>query len=128
MPTLERASDGRIVLPTLMGDGQNFDELPWKPFREGVSIVRLYGDGTTGHSAALLRYAPGASVPRHEHTGIEQIFVLSGSQRDDHGTYLAGTCLISAPATRHAVASDDGCVVLATWHSPVRFLEGAELP
>ena len=51
-------------------------DLPFEPFREGVEIHRL-ADGPA--AAALLRYAPGASVPRHRHTGLETILVLTGS-------------------------------------------------
>jgi anti-sigma factor ChrR (cupin superfamily) len=70
-----------------------------------------------------LRYAPGASIPHHAHTGYEHIVVLHGSQRDERGTYESGTCLIHGEDTGHVVASDEGCVVLAVWLSPVRFAE-----
>ncbi len=114
----------RIVLRDLFGPRQDFSSLPWQPFHPGVEVVRLYGGpgsaGPDGPSAALLRYAPGASIPHHAHTGYEHIVVLQGSQRDHRGTYEAGTCLIHGHDTGHAVASDDGCVVLAVWLSPVR--------
>lgn len=113
----------RLVVPKLFGAEQDFSHHAWQPFRPGVEIARLYGDGVQGASAALLRYAPGASVPRHEHTGHEHIVVLWGAQRDDRGTYTAGTCLIHGPGTHHAVASEQGCVALAIWHHPIRVLE-----
>jgi anti-sigma factor ChrR (cupin superfamily) len=72
----------------------------------------------------LLRYAPNAAVPRHIHHGFEHILVLSGSQRDDHGTYTAGTMLVSTPGSSHAISSEEGCVVLAIWEKPVEILEG----
>jgi anti-sigma factor ChrR (cupin superfamily) len=111
----------RVVLRDLFGAEQDFSALSWQPFREGVQIARIYGDGLAGPSAALLRYEPGAQLPPHRHVDYEQIIVLSGSQRDEHGTYPAGTCLIHAPATTHQVSSDEGCVVLAIWNSPVAF-------
>jgi len=53
--------------------------LPWKPFREGVDIYRLYGGPDSGNdggpSAALLRYHPGSRVGLHEHVGYEHILV-----------------------------------------------------
>ena len=97
-------------------------ELSWEPFHEGVEIHRLYGDGSSGPSAALIRFQPGASVPRHEHTGYEHILVLAGSQRDESGVSPAGTFIVNPPGTRHAIVSDDGCIVLAIYESPVRFL------
>ena len=92
--------------------------LPWQPFRPGVEIYRLYGN-SIGPSAALLRYQPGAWVPHHTHTGYEHIVVLSGSQRDQHQTYGAGSLVINAPDTDHAVASDEGCLVLIIWQKPI---------
>lgn len=114
-------SSSRQVLYDLFGAAQDFTRLPWQPFRPGIEIVRLYGDGGAGPAAALLRYAPGACLPEHEHADYEQILVLRGSQRDEHGHYPVGTCLIHGPGTSHRVASDEGCVVLATWHAPVAF-------
>lgn len=111
----------RILLTELFGPGQDFSRYAWEPFREGVEIARIYGEGKVGPAAALLRYAPGAQLPAHAHTGFEHIIVLSGNQRDDRGTYAAGSCLIHAEGTQHDVSSPDGCVVLALWYSPVAF-------
>lgn len=97
---------------------QRVDTLPWQPFRPGVEIHRLYGDAH-GPSAALLRYQPGTQVPHHDHTGYEHIIVLSGSQRDQHQVYPAGTLTINAPGSDHWVASDEGCLVLIIWEKPV---------
>ena len=114
-------TSSRWVLRDLFGPNQDFSAMEWQPFREGIEIVRLYGDGVSGPSAALLRYAPGAQLPPHRHVDYEQIIMLRGSQRDEQGVYPAGTCLIHAPDTGHQVASDDGCIALAIWNSPVVF-------
>jgi anti-sigma factor ChrR (cupin superfamily) len=114
-------SPDRIVLSELFGPTQDLSRYHWERFREGVEIARIYGDGNSGPAAALLRYAPGAKVPTHAHTGFEHIVVLSGSQRDERGTYGPGSCLIHAEGTAHTVVSPDGCVVLAFWYAPVAF-------
>ena len=93
----------------------------WEPFRAGIEISRLYGDGDIGPSAALLRYQPGASVQMHRHTGYEHVLVLAGSQRDQNGFHGAGTLVINPPDSRHAVVSDAGCVVLVIWEKPIVF-------
>jgi anti-sigma factor ChrR (cupin superfamily) len=111
----------RIALGKLFGAAQDFEGLPWQPFRPGVEIARIYGTGESGPAAALLRYAPGASVPRHAHVDYEHILVLTGSQRDERGVYPAGTLLVHGAGTSHTVASDEGCVVLAIWNAPVQF-------
>lgn len=93
----------------------------WEPFRAGIDISRLYGDGQRGPAAAFLRYQPGAAVPLHRHTGYEHVFVLDGSQRDHNGVHSTGTLVINPPGSRHQVISDAGCLVLVIWEKPVVF-------
>jgi anti-sigma factor ChrR (cupin superfamily) len=100
----------------------NPSDFKFEPFRPGVDRAILIVDDNTGSSTALLRYAPGAKVPAHRHTGYEHIFVLSGSQSDEDGTYGPGTVLIHAPGTQHRVWTDEGCLVLAVWERPVEFI------
>lgn len=109
-----------------MALGKHPERLAWEPFREGVTIHRLHGGQDGGPAAALLRYAPGASVPRHEHTGWEYLLVLSGAQEDERGTYERGAFTINPPGTRHDVRSPHGCIVLAIWEKPVRFVVEGE--
>ncbi len=119
----ESASLNLMQLADLFSIAEWQDQLSWKPFRDGVEIHYLYGDGIQGPSAALIRYRKGARVPLHEHVGYEHIIVLSGSQVDQHGTAAAGTLSINRPGTRHELASDAGCIVLAIYEKPVKFLE-----
>lgn len=94
--------------------------LDFVPFREGVDICEFQ----SGEPAvAVLRYAPGASVPRHLHTGLETILVLDGVQSDERGDYPAGSLVLNAEGSSHSVWSSDGCVVLIQWDRPVQFLE-----
>ena len=102
--------------------------LAWTPFRDGIDIYRLYGDGLSGPATALLRFHPGARVPLHEHTGYEHILVLSGSQVDENSRAAAGTLIVNPPATRHSVLSETGCIVLAIYERPVMFLEPRSTP
>lgn len=99
------------------------DDIPWTSFREGVEIHRFYGDGVTGPTAALIRFQKAARVPMHLHTGWEHILVLAGTQTDQNGTIGPGTLRIHPPGTYHSVASDAGCIVLAIYEKPVKFLE-----
>lgn len=94
----------------------------WSVFREGITCVRLYGDVLEGPSASLLRYAPGARLPSHCHTGFEHILVLSGEQIDEHGIYQRGDFIVNAPGSQHSVRSPAGCDVLVIWQAPVIFL------
>ena len=111
-----------IVMTDIMDMAAQADTLDWQSFRDGVDLYQIYGVmGADGPSACLLRFQPGAKVPRHAHTGYEHIIVLAGDQTDDRGTYEAGTVLISPPGTDHAIVSDDGCIVLAIYQAPVSF-------
>ena len=95
------------------------DRQVWECFRPGIEIRRIYGGAPAAASAALLRYQPGAELPRHWHQGYEHILVLRGSQVDDNGEHNIGTLLIHPPGTSHAVRSPGGCIVLAMWEKPV---------
>jgi anti-sigma factor ChrR (cupin superfamily) len=92
--------------------------------RPGIEMHRIYGDGASGPSAALLRYAPGASLPRHRHPGYEHITILEGSQVDEGGVYRAPCFIVNPPGSSHDVRSPDGCLVLAVWQEPVVFGDG----
>lgn len=91
----------------------------FEPFREGVEICHLV-QGEPG--VALLRYQPGAAVPRHRHTGLETIVVLEGSQSDERGRYETGAVVLNPAGSVHSVWSEDGCVVLIQWDRPVEFV------
>ena len=104
-------------------------EVAWSPWRgdatgkDRVDVFRLYGTPGAGGSAALLRYAKGARLPAHAHTGYEQILILAGSQEDERGVYPAGTMVINPPGSSHAVWAPDGCIALVVWASPIAFLD-----
>jgi anti-sigma factor ChrR (cupin superfamily) len=93
----------------------------WQPLREGVDIKRLVGDPDAGPSIALLRYQAGAHVPAHVHRGFELIYVVSGEQSDERGTYPAGSLVTNHDGDEHSVRSEHGCVVLIVWEKPVEF-------
>jgi anti-sigma factor ChrR (cupin superfamily) len=110
-----------LELPDLLHLAEHPETLEWQPFRDGVEIHRLYGDGLTGPSAALIRFRDEGRIPFHHHDGYEHILVLAGSQRDEHGVIPTGTLRIHPPGTSHRVVSEAGCLVLAIYEKPVRF-------
>jgi anti-sigma factor ChrR (cupin superfamily) len=110
-----------MILRDIFALETNSEHLAWQPFREGIEIYPIY-KSNTGSSAALLRYAPGSSVPSHEHLGYEHILVLAGAQADEHHAYPKGSFVVSPPGTTHSIKSPGGCIVLAVWEKPVKFL------
>jgi anti-sigma factor ChrR (cupin superfamily) len=86
-------------------------ERPWTEPRPGVHWKILWEEGD--RRAMLVRYDPGAAIPRHRHLGDEQIFVLEGSVSDDTGTCAAGNYARRPPGCVHTVTSPEGALVLA---------------
>lgn len=111
-----------IELAKLFDIARNQDDYAWEPFREGVDIFRIYGDGISGPAAALLRYRETAPIPSHVHEGFEHILILSGTQEDADGAIGAGTLRVHPPGTLHAGTGHPGCILLAIYEKPVRFL------
>jgi len=99
------------------------DRVEFVPFQPGVESAWIYGRDGSGPAAALLRYAPGASIPGHRHGGYEHILVLDGAQQDERGRYPKGTLIVNEPGTEHHVSSPEGCLVLVIWEKRVTFLE-----
>jgi anti-sigma factor ChrR (cupin superfamily) len=84
---------------------------PWEERRAGVHWKTLWEEGD--RRTVLVRYDPGAVVPRHRHLGEEQIFVIEGSVSDDTGTCTAGNYARRPPGCVHMVTSPQGALVLA---------------
>jgi anti-sigma factor ChrR (cupin superfamily) len=82
----------------------------WRDTRvPGLRILPLGGFG--GERAALMRAAPGTTVPAHDHPGGEEVLVLEGSFEDEHGRYPRGTWLRQPHASAHAPSTSEGCLV-----------------
>ncbi len=56
--------------------------------------------GLTKHTA-LVRWAPETRFNPHTHVGGEEILVLEGVFRDEHGSYPAGTWIRSPHMSNH---------------------------
>ena len=84
---------------------------PWVERRPGIFWKTLWEDGD--RKAILMRYEPGATIPRHRHLGDEQIFVLEGEVADDTGICTAGNYARRPPGCVHTVRSPKGALVLA---------------
>ncbi len=98
--------------------------------RVGVEIIPLYDtrdDEADGAAAAIVRYKPGAVVPRHIHGGYEIIFVLEGTLVNDTGAHRRGALEVYPPGSSHRLESPAGCVFLVVWDKPV-IRAGASLP
>jgi len=75
-------------------------ESAWSPgLVPGLSVMPLHE--FDGVSTALVRWAPNTRFNAHTHPGGEEILVLQGRFRDEHGEYPVGTWLRNPRWSRH---------------------------
>ena len=99
-------------------------ELPWQESQfPGITIKILMEDKESGLITALFRCEPGARLPLHEHTDIEQTYVLEGSLVDDEGEATAGNYVWRPAGSRHWAHSPNGMLGISFFLSPNRFLD-----
>ena len=76
------------------------DSLDWRQGMVlGLKVTSLH-QGLTKHTA-LVRWAPATRFNPHTHVGGEEILVLEGVFRDEHGSYPAGTWIRSPHMSNH---------------------------
>lgn len=90
------------------------DEIDWiaspMPGVDRRPLDRIGGE--VARATSLVRYAPGSGFSEHVHDGGEEFLVLEGVFQDQYGDFPAGTYVRNPPTTRHAPASEPGCVIL----------------
>lgn len=99
--------------------------LPWETTRfPGVESKVLLVDRSTGVTTALMRFAPGARLPDHEHMMIEQTWVIEGSLVCGEGECKAGEFVWRPAGSRHeAWGGPQGGLMLAMFQIPNKFYE-----
>ena len=99
--------------------------MEWQTTRfPGCEIKTLLFDPESGLVTALTRFAPGATLPDHEHTELEQSYVLEGSLADDEGVATAGNYVWRPAGSRHDAHSPEGAIVLSFFLKPNKFFDG----
>jgi anti-sigma factor ChrR (cupin superfamily) len=99
-------------------------DLPWEKTKfPGVEAKTLLLDKDTGLLTALIRMAPGARLPDHEHVLIEQTFMIEGTLVDEEGACSAGNFVWRPAGSRHEAYTPDGGLMLAMFLVPNKFFE-----
>jgi anti-sigma factor ChrR (cupin superfamily) len=102
-------------------------DVPNMPWQEtdfaGIKIKVLYSDDR-GVTTALFKLDPGAVVPLHEHTALEQTFVLEGTLEDHEGACGPGQFVWRPAGNRHEAIAPNGAVILGFFLAPNRFARG----
>jgi anti-sigma factor ChrR (cupin superfamily) len=122
---------GHEKLPPMASRFVDAASLPWQQSRyEGIETKTLLVDPSSGLLTMLMKMAPGAKLPDHEHVDIEQTWVLEGSLDCGEGSCTAGNFVWRPAGSRHnAWAGPDGVLLLGMFQLPNRFFEhgGEEL-
>ena len=98
--------------------------LPWQKTRwAGIECKILLDDQKSGLKTLLMRWAPGAQLPLHEHVRIEQTYVLEGSLVDSEGEATAGNFVWRPEGSTHVATASNGALLLAFFLAPNRFFD-----
>jgi anti-sigma factor ChrR (cupin superfamily) len=126
MPAVTPKAAAHAKLPPLASRFVNVDGLAWEKsaLHPGVETKTLLVDRAAGLLTMLLRMAPGARLPDHEHVQIEQTYVLEGTLVCGEGTCRAGEFVWRPAGSRHeAWAGPEGGLMLAMFVVPNRFFD-----
>src|SRR3954471_14940104 len=112
-------------LPPLASRFVDVDALPWeKTTFPGVESKTLVVDRESGMATMLMKFAPGAKLPHHEHVMIEQTYVLEGSLVCGEGECAPAQFVCRPAGSRHeAWGGPQGGLMLAMFQIPNKFFQ-----
>ena len=103
--------------------------MPWDTTRfPGCECKTLLSDPKSGLATVLIKMAPGATLPDHEHVLIEQTYLLEGSLVDKEGPdkgleVKAGEFVWRPAGSRHVAWCPNGGTMIAIFQVPNKFFE-----
>ena len=81
----------------------------FQPGQGGLQVLPLHHHGS--EQVALVRWPAGERFQEHGHFAGEEIYVISGELKDEHGSYPAGTWLRSPHLSRHHPFADEETLI-----------------
>jgi anti-sigma factor ChrR (cupin superfamily) len=110
--------------PRLASHLLDVPNMPWEKTKfPGIQIKVLYADDA-GLTTALFKLEPGAVVPLHEHTALEQTYVLEGTLEDHEGVCGPGQFVWRPAGNQHEARAPNGALILGFFLKPNRFAYG----
>lgn len=95
----------------------NTQTAAWLPGQGGLQVMPLHN--YEGEHVALVKWPANEIFQPHRHWGGEEIFVLSGTFKDEHGEYPQGTWIRSPHLSEHHPFVDEETVIyVKTGHLP----------
>ena len=113
-------------LPPLASRFVDVPEMAWErnAIYPGIETKTLLVDPSSGLLTMLMRLAPGARIPDHEHVLIEQTYVLEGSLVCGEGECKVGEFVWRPAGSRHeAWGGPQGSLLLGMFQIPNRFFK-----
>jgi anti-sigma factor ChrR (cupin superfamily) len=115
---------GHTKLPPMASRFVDVAALPWqKTIYPGVEAKTLLIERASGLLTVLLKMAPGARLPDHEHVLIEQTWMLEGRLVCGEGECTPGNFVWRPAGSRHEAWTPEGGLMLAMFQIPNRFYE-----
>jgi anti-sigma factor ChrR (cupin superfamily) len=99
----------------------NTQETSWLPGMGGLQVMPLHDFSSPegSENAALVKWPAGEVFQPHRHFGGEEIFVISGEFKDEHGAYPANTWLRSPHMSQHhPFVTEETVILVKTGHLP----------
>ena len=97
-----KGDDQRVVI--------NTNEQAWLQGQGGLTVMPLHQYQT--QSTALVHWPAGERFTPHRHWGGEEILVLKGEFKDEHGSYPKGTWIRSPHMSEHFPYVDEETIIL----------------
>ncbi len=121
-PMRQRLTAAEPSPPSVFLDVPN---MAWEETKfPGIRCKTLFTD-PSGMATLLMRLDPGAVVPLHEHTAIEQTYVLEGHFLDEEGECRPGQFVWRPAGNTHvAWAGPEGATILGVFLKPNIFADG----
>ena len=105
-------------------------DMPWQPTgHDGVDekVLERVVDPRKGRETLLMRFAPGARLPKETLAHRIDIFVLDGSCSDGIGRYGPHTFVRNSPGAEIELSSQDGCTLYVKRREPIRRTDAERL-
>jgi len=88
-------------------------EIAWKSLAPGISYKALCRDKARNSDTMLIRMEPGARLPSHRHSQVEELFLLSGDLHvEDQVMYAGDYCCADIGSIHDRSYTDGGCLFL----------------
>ena len=112
-------------LPPLASRFVDVASLPWtKTAYPGIEAKTLLLERSSGLLTVLMKMAPNAKLPDHEHVLIEQTWVLEGTLICGEGRVTPGNFVWRPAGSRHeAWAGPEGNLAVAMFQLPNKFFQ-----